>query len=208
MSFYFGVEIGSNVEPKRLYEIRYLYIYIYSFLLCTVGICFFITYFGALILCDFGGAVEIVGSCWICTFPRLLVCTFKVPRFRSQNPPGFFCRSYAKYYKMVKLNFNNMFFFVKQTFFLEIHLTLDVPRPMFFVFLVLVNGDVGDFHDDGSFTHGEPGARIFGGLRPSKLQRTGKTMKMCSYSTGSKINLTPFVALLLPGKKLTIYHLC
>ena len=70
---------------------------------------------------------------------------------------------------------------------------------MLFVFLVLVNGDVGDFHDDGSFTHGEPGARIFGGLRPSKLQRTGKNMKMCSYSTGSKINLTPFVALLLPG---------
>ena len=94
------------------------------------------------------------------------------------------------------------FFFceaVSKHFFLEIHLTLDVPRPMFFVFLVLVNGDVGDFHDDGSFTHGEPGARIFGGLRPSKLQRTGKTMKMCSYSTGSKINLTPFVALLLPG---------
>lgn len=52
--------------------------------------------------------------------------------------------------------------------FLE-NLTFAVPslctRPMFFVLLVLVNGDVGDFHDDGSFTHGEPGARIFGGLR-------------------------------------------
>ena len=68
----------------------------------------------------------------------------------------------------VRSRYHLDFGFVKQIF-LEIHLTFPVPslcaRPMFFVLLVLVNGDVGDFHDDGSFTHGEPGARIFGGLR-------------------------------------------
>lgn len=71
---------------------------------------------------------------------------------------------------------------------------------MLFVLLVLVNGDVGDFHDDGSFTHGEPGARIFGGLHPSKLQKAKeKTQQGCSCSTASKINLSLFVAFVLPG---------
>ena len=47
----------------------------------------------------------------------------------------------------------------------DISCSIPVCKANVFVLLVLVNGDVGDFHDDGSFTHGEPGARIFGGLR-------------------------------------------
>lgn len=92
------------------------------------------------------------------------------------------------------------FGFVKQIF-LE-NLTFAVPslcaRPMFFVLLVLVNGDVGDFHDDGSFTHGEPGARIFGGLRPQSCNAKKKHF-MCSCSTGSNLDLSLFVAVVLPG---------